>query len=95
MGWVKFSERIPEKSGEYFVIQLIEAYPESSFFKGYASYRKIKLMKWVQKMKLESNCVDRCVYIKYYSFEEHAIEIENEKMILYWFELDSMPEEEK
>jgi hypothetical protein len=92
MTWVKLSERHPPEVGFYTVIKFHPATPAIAYFKARPAERSIEYLKWEKMMKLENDYEDRCVYRKYYCFTDgYGTE---QSTILYWYELDPVPEDE-
>lgn len=93
MGWVKYEKgSFPEKEGQYYVVRLIEGTPAKAFWAATAPKKRIELMTYKRLMKVEQDCVDRCVYVKYNAFVDCAAYQMKTEEILYWYKLDEMPE---
>jgi hypothetical protein len=94
MGWVKFSERRPEHKGYYSVLRCYVGKKCGSSALVVPPYREIGYLLWDQKMKLEEEFADRCIYRKYKCFtDEDDFPVNNEE-ILYWYEIDPIPNDE-
>jgi hypothetical protein len=94
MTWVKLSERRPETIGYYNVVRYYPGFKIARFSKPEPPRKQIEYLLWNQKMKLEEEYADRCVYKKYDSFvTEHDMPVDRQE-ILYWYELDPIPEEQ-
>jgi len=94
MTWVKLSERRPETIGYYNVVRYYPGIPSATFFRPIPPWKEIKYLLWNQKMKLEEEYADRCVYKKYECFVTEHNEPVDRQEILYWYELDPIPEEQ-
>lgn len=94
MGWVLTKERKPEHEATYFVVEFIEGTKGSGFFNPISPCKKITLMSYQTLMKIESNYSDRVIYKKYKAFKNQYDLEQKEENILYWYELDPIPEEE-
>lgn len=96
MPWIPYKKNsTPEKLGEYFVIKSYQGTDKNhiSFFLPIPPDKKIETMVYKQKMHLEENLHDRCVYVKYNAWEDkHGLEQKPDE-IVYWYKLDPMPED--
>lgn len=93
MTWVKLSEKKPPEVGFYSVIKFHPGTPSVGFFNALPPERRIEYLKWDLKMKLEEDYADRCIYKKYYCFTDGYATEERSEHILYWYELDPIPED--
>lgn len=92
MGWVKFRDRRPPEQGYYHVVRF---YPgDAKAYNPTPPYREVKIFMWTEKMKLEEEYSDRCVYKKYKCFIDAKDQEQKIEEILYWYKLDEIPEEE-
>ncbi len=94
MSWVCTKQRLPPKEGWYQVIKFHSEIKEVAFFKSVPPRKSIEYMQWTTKMKLESDDEDRCVYVKYKCFARDRFE-ETLDEIIYWYELDAIPEQQE
>jgi hypothetical protein len=91
MGWVKYEKgSFPPKLGEYFIVKYSAEIPACGLFNYTPPSVDIELASYARTMKLENDCVDRCVYVKYNAFFKNQKEIPFEQ-VLYWYELDPIP----
>lgn len=93
MTWVSTKQRLPPKKGWYNVIKLDRSCLDSKFIKTIPPSRTLEYMEWKPCMKLEEDCEDRVVYKKYKAFFETLGMEHNSDEIIYWYELDPLPEE--
>lgn len=94
MTWIKYEKgSFPEKHGHYFVIKLFEGSKGMAFFKPIPPKKDICFMEYKRTMKLESDAVDRCIYVKYNVWIDKYDHEQKPEEILYWYKLDEMPEE--
>jgi hypothetical protein len=93
MSWICLKDRLPPKEGWYQAVKLHPGIKELAFFKAVPPWKSVNYLNWTTKMKLESDSTDRCVYLKYKCFvNQHGLE-QNYDEIIYWYELDPIPEE--
>lgn len=94
MPWIPYNTNShPEKQGEYFVLKFYPGLTTHSFFGPFPPKKKIELMIYKQKLRLENDFHDHCVYVKYNAWEDHCGLEQKPEEILYWYELDPIPEE--
>ena len=92
MSWDKLKEKVPPALGWYQVVKFYEGTKKIDFFEPILPRKSIEFMQWKTNMKVESDFIDRCIYVKYKCFvDEFGLEQKPED-ILYWFELDPVPE---
>lgn len=94
MGWILLQERRPDKQGWYQVIKIHKGLEGVGFFKPIPPWKSIEYVKWTQGMKLENEYHDRCVYLKYKCFMDQSGIEQSPNEILYWYELEPIPENE-
>ncbi len=94
MPWIPYKKNsTPDKHGEYFVIKFYPGTNDMGFFKPIPPEKKIELMYYMQIMELEQDFPDRCIYVKHNIWEDQHRLKQKPENILYWFELDPIPEE--
>lgn len=93
MTWVKVTERKPPKPGWYNVIKFDPGSKGSGFFSPIPPSKNIEYYQWKEKLCHEESFEDRVIYKRHLCFEDqHGIKQKPEE-ILYWYELDPIPEE--
>lgn len=94
MGWVAKKNRLPPETGWYNVIKFHPGTAGLGFFKAVPPWKSSEYMQWKNTMKLEEDCVDRCIYLKYKAFFDLSGIEQKPEEILYWYELDPLVEDE-
>jgi len=94
MTWVNYKERKPEKEGLYPVVVLITYEDGGNCAPSLHPIKRVEYYTWKQKMMLEQDYFDRCVYKKCMCFlNDYGNELPSSRL-LYWYELDPIPKEE-
>lgn len=94
MTWIKFSERKPERPGTYPIVKLNKGSPSTGFFNAIPPSHSIRYMEWKETLKFKSQSSSDVIYEKIKLFiDEHEIR-QNEDEIIFWYELDPIPEEQ-
>ena len=94
MGWVSCKERLPELQGFYYVVEYDKGHTPTltGLFQGRHPSRKVSHVYFSSHLELEADYADRAVYLKYRCFKNGAGQPYPSDEILYWYELDPMPE---
>ena len=93
MTWIKVTERKPPETGWYKVVKFDPGTTESGWFFPVPPKKNIKYYQWAEKLRHEESFVDRVIYKRYHCFvDEHGLEQKLDE-ILYWYELDCIPED--
>lgn len=96
MPWIPYEiKSCPDEYGDYFVIKSYPGKINMGFFKPIPPEKKIELMTYKQKLRLEQDYHDRCVYVKYNAWVNKNDIEQNPDDILFWFKLDPIPEDKE
>ena len=95
MAWVKYEEGTYPDPGWY---QVVVSYPGTAgvgMFSGCAPTKNIQYMQYKKHLKLKKEFEDRVEYEKCYSFFDFNGLQFLAGDILYWYELDPIPQDER
>lgn len=92
MTWIKFNERKPSEKGWYKVVKFIPGTEGKGFFSPIPPAKRIEHDLWDERLKHEQTFADRVIYKRIMCFiDQVGIELRADE-ILYWYELDPIPE---
>lgn len=91
MTWINIKKRSPPSLGTHTVVVRNDGTKEMAFFKPSPPYSSIKHLTYRIFLSLEEEKSDRCVYVKYKSFDDGYGN--EEKNVTHWYELDPIPED--
>lgn len=87
MAWIAFKDRQPTSYGEYLTVEKDFTSDSICFTSKIISYRK-----WEVMLSIESDDDTKRIYLKKACFTDGFFELDK-NCILYWYELDPIPED--
>ncbi len=97
MPWINIKERLPDREGWYYINFITEATPPKGLFCGSPSIKSTRHYYFKEYLVKEDEGADRVVFLKVKGFlsdpQANSYDSIPKKNILYWYELEPVPEE--